>query len=177
MGLQTDLGYRVRPPNAAQRLVQQCASTRIGAWTFARSAPYLDRALLRLTHGRTTMAAVVAGIPVIMVTSTGRRSGEARTSPLLGVPMRDDLALVGTNFGQASLPAWYLNLTADRHGTVTYADRSVPVIAREAAGDEWDAVMRTAASIYPGYDAYRARIAGRDIPVLVLEADPSPPNG
>ena len=177
MGLQTDLGYRVRPPNGLQRLVQRGAATRPGAWTFARTARHLDRALLRLTHGRTTMAAVVAGIPVIMVTSTGRRSGEARTSPLLGVPVGDDLALVGTNFGQTSLPAWYLNLTADPHGTVTYADRSVRVVAREAAGDEWDAVMRTAASIYPGYDAYRARIAGRAIPVLVLEPDPSPPNG
>lgn len=177
MGLQTDLGYSVRPANRVQRLVQRGAATRPGAWVFARTARHLDRALLRMTHGRTTMAAVVAGIPVISVTSTGRRSGMSRTSPLLGVPVGDDLALVGTNFGQASLPAWYLNLTADPHGTVTYADRAVPVVAREATGDEWDAVLRTAASIYPGYDAYRARIAGRSIPVLVLESDPSRPSG
>ncbi|MBM3658701.1 MAG: nitroreductase family deazaflavin-dependent oxidoreductase [Actinobacteria bacterium] len=172
MGLQTELGYRVRPANAIQRATQRGASTKAGAWMFARTAHHVDGWVLRLTRGRSTLAGVVAGIPVITVTTTGRKSGRRRTSPLLGVPVGDDLALVGTNFGQTSVPAWYLNLTADPRGEVTYRDRTVAVIAREAVGEEREGVLRAAASIYPGYDAYRARITGRPIPVLVLEPAP-----
>lgn len=169
MGLQAELGYRLRPANPLQRVTQRLASTRSGAWMFAKTAHHLDGWVLRASRGRWTLAGVVAGIPVITVTCTGRRSGLPRTRPLLGVPFDGDLALVGTSFGQPSLPAWYLNLTSDPRGRVSYRDRAVDVVAREAVGEEWDAVLRTAASIYPGYDAYRARIRDRAIPVLVLE--------
>jgi deazaflavin-dependent oxidoreductase (nitroreductase family) len=172
VGLQSDLGYRVRPTNAIQRAIQRVASTTPGAWVFSHTARHLDAWVLRWTRGRSTLSGMVAGIPVITVTSTGRKSGRRRTSPLLGVPVGDDLALVGTNFGRTSLPAWYLNLAADPRGEVTYRDRTVAVVAREVQGDEWDAVLQTAASIYPGYDAYRARITGRPIPVLILEPAP-----
>jgi deazaflavin-dependent oxidoreductase (nitroreductase family) len=169
MGVQQELDYVVRPANAAQRWTQRFASSRPGAWTFARTAHHLDRLVLRATHGRSTLAGVVAGIPVVMVTSTGRRSGERRTMPLLGVPIGDDLALVGTNFGQAALPAWYFNFAADPRGEVSHRDRTVAIVARDATPDERTQVLRTAAAIYPGYDRYRERITGRDIPVLVLE--------
>ncbi len=168
MGLQADLGYRVRPPNLVQRATQRFAATRPGARLFALTAHHVDSWLLRRTRGRTSLAGVTAGIPVVTVTTTGRRSGRPRPLPLLGVPVGDDLALIGTNFGRASLPAWYLNLAADPHAVVEYRDRRVAVVAREATGDEWESVMGAAASIYRGYDAYRARIAGRPIPVLVL---------
>jgi len=170
MGLQHDLGYEVSAANGLQRATQRFASSRPGAWMFAKTAHHLDRLVLRATKGRSTLAAVVAGIPVVMVTSTGRRSGVRRTMPLLGVPIGDDLALVGTNFGQAALPAWYLNFGADPRGEVTYRDRTVAVVAREADADEQARVLQTAAAIYPGYDRYRERITGRAIPVLVLEA-------
>ncbi|MFM8302724.1 MAG: nitroreductase family deazaflavin-dependent oxidoreductase [Actinomycetota bacterium] len=168
MGLQAELGYRVRPANAAQRATQRMAATPPGAWLFARTAHHLDAWALRLSRGRITLGGLVAGIPVLTVTTTGRKSGQRRTLPLLGVPIGDDIALVGTNFGQDAMPAWYLNLAADPHGEVTYRDRTVPVVAREADDAEWDQVLRAAAGIYPGYDAYRARITNRRIPVLVL---------
>ena len=168
MGLQADLGYRVRPPNLVPRATQRFAATRPGARLFALTAHHVDSWLLRRTRGRTSLAGVTAGIPVVTVTTTGRRSGRPRPLPLLGVPVGDDLALIGTNFGRASLPAWYLNLAADPHAVVEYRDRRVAVVAREATGDEWESVMGAAASVYRGYDAYRARIAGRPIPVLVL---------
>lgn len=171
MGLQTELGYSVRPANRGQRVIQRVASTRAGSWTFARTAHHCDAFLLRATKGRATLAGLVAGIPVVTVTTTGRRSGQRRTMPLLGVPTGDDLALVGTNFGQAAAPAWALNLAADPRGQVTYRDRTVAVVAREATDVEREAVLRTAASIYPGYDRYRERITSRPIPVLVLEVD------
>lgn len=168
MGLQRELGYEVHAANGLQRVTQRFASSRPGAWTFAKTAHHLDRLVLRATKGRSTLAAVVAGIPVVMVTSTGRRSGEHRTMPLLGVPIGDDLALVGTNFGREHEPAWVGNLRADPRAAVEYRGTRIDVTARDATPEEHAAVLREAAHIYPGYDAYQERISSREIPVLVL---------
>ena len=177
MALQEDLDYRVGRANPLQRLTQRIASSRPGAWIFARAAHRLDGLVLRVSGGRSTMAGFVAGIPVVTVTTTGRRSGVPRTMPLLGVPIEGDLALVGTKFGQAAMPAWYLNLVADPHATVTSRDRTVAVTAREATPGERAEVLATAARIYPGYDSYRERITGRAIPVLVLGSAPGDREG
>jgi deazaflavin-dependent oxidoreductase (nitroreductase family) len=168
MGLQQLLGYRVRPANAAQRAVQRVAATRVGAWCAARATRPLDHLLLRVSHGRITVATVTAGIPVLTVTTTGRRSGLPRTTPLLGVPTGDDLAVIGTNFGQEHEPAWVANLRADPRAVVEYHGRRVPIVARDAEPAARDEILRVAARIYPGYDRYRARITSREIPVLVL---------
>ena len=66
----------------------------------------IDRPLHRWTGGRLTAPGLLAGLPVIMVTTTGARSGLARTMPLAGIPVADDLAVVGSNFAQARTPAW-----------------------------------------------------------------------
>jgi deazaflavin-dependent oxidoreductase (nitroreductase family) len=169
MGLQQELGYQVRPANAAQRAVQRVAATRGGAWCFARTARPLDVVLLRATRGRTTLAAVTAGIPVLTLTTTGRKTGRARIMPLLGVPTGDDLAVVGTNFGREHEPAWCANLRSDPRATIEYHGTRVAAVARDATPTERDAILRLAAGIYPGYDRYRERITTRAIPVLVLE--------
>ena len=168
MGLQHALGYTVTPANATQRAFQHVSSSRPGAWMFAHTAHHLDKLVLRATKGRTTLAGLSAGIPVLTITTTGRRSGLPRTMPLLGVPVGDDLALVGTNFGREHEPAWVGNLHADARAKVEYRGTLVDVVARDAAPDEREAVLREAARIYPGYDAYRERISTREIPVLVL---------
>ena len=105
MGSATELGYRHERGNPLQRAVQSIASTVPGAWTFAHLLPPLDRVTHRLTKGRGTLPGVLAGLPTLMVTTTGRRSGEPRTTPLIAVPVGDDLALLGTNFGQPATPA------------------------------------------------------------------------
>src|SRR5688572_611598 len=110
MGVAADLGYAHHRPNVVQRVMQSIASSRPGAWVFSRILSPLDRIVHRLSKGRVTVPEVVAGLPVVFVTTTGRRSGEPRPSPLIAVPIADTLALVGTNFGQASTPAWVLNL-------------------------------------------------------------------
>jgi len=168
MGLQQALGYTVAPANAAQRAFQHVSSSRPGAWMFAHSAHHLDKLVLRATRGRTTLAGLTAGIPVLTITTTGRRSGLPRTMPLLGVPVGDDLALVGTNFGREHEPAWVGNLHADPRAAVEYRGTRIDVSARDATTEERDAVLREAARIYPGYDAYQERISTREIPVLVL---------
>lgn len=170
MGLQQELGYTTRPANAGQRVVQRIASSRPGAWVFARMLHHVDKLVLRATRGRNTLASVVGGIPVLTITTTGRRSGLPRTMPLLGVPIGDDIALVGTNFGRETEPAWVGNLRADPRATVEHRGTRVAATARDATAEERDLVLRDAARIYPGYDRYRVRITTRDIPVLVLEA-------
>jgi deazaflavin-dependent oxidoreductase (nitroreductase family) len=172
MGLQQALGYTVKPANAAQRAFQHLSSSRPGAWMFAHTAHRLDKLLLRATHGRTTLAGLTAGIPVLTITTTGRKSGVPRTMPLLGVPVGDDLALVGTNFGREQEPAWVGNLHAEPRAVVEYRGTRIDVVGRDATADERDAVLHEAARIYPGYDAYRERISTREIPVLVLVLTP-----
>ncbi len=168
MGLCDTVGYEIRPANGAQRVFQRGASTRAGAWLFSKTAHHLDRALLRVTHGRTALATVVAGLPIITVTTTGARSGVPRPLPLLGIPIDGDLALIGTNFGQTNTPGWVHNLEAHPSARVAYGDRSVDVTARRATPHETDEALDAAARVYPGYDKYRERITGREVKVFVL---------
>jgi deazaflavin-dependent oxidoreductase (nitroreductase family) len=168
VGLCDAVGYEIRPANAAQRVFQRGASTKAGAWLFSKTAHHLDRVLLSVTHGRTALATVVAGLPIITVTTTGAKSGLPRELPLLGIPADGDLALIGTNFGQSNTPGWVYNLEADPSARVTYRDRSVDVTARRANPDETDAALIAAARVYPGYDKYRERITGREVKVFVL---------
>jgi deazaflavin-dependent oxidoreductase (nitroreductase family) len=168
MGSCDALGYEIRPANALQRGFQRGASTKAGAWLFSKTAHHADRVLLSLTHGRTALATAVAGLPVITVTTTGAKSGLPRSLPLLGIPIDGDLALIGTNFGQANTPGWVYNLEAEPSARVTYGDRSVDVTARRANPAETDTALAAAARVYPGYDKYRERITGREVKVFVL---------
>ena len=164
-----DLGYRFGRPNPAQRLVQRLASTRPGAWVFSRTARHLDDAVGRLTRGRTSAPEILAGLPVIDVTTTGRKSGLRRTSHLIAVPYADTLALLGTNFGQRSTPAWALNLEADPRASITHHRTTMEVVARPATEAERAAVLAGSAAVYGGYLKYQQRIAHRRLRIFLLE--------
>lgn len=172
MGVLDDLGYEVKPANRFQKLMQQIGSSRPGAWIFQRTLYAMDKVLFRLSKGRLTVPGLVAGLPVVMLTTTGAKSGEPRTMPLLGVPLDGDLAVIGSNYGQHTTPGWVYNLEADAHATVTYRDRTLPVLARRADEDETDRAFELAADVYPGYAKYRERADHRVIRVFVLEPNP-----
>jgi deazaflavin-dependent oxidoreductase (nitroreductase family) len=170
MGLAGDLGYTYQPPNAVQRAMQAFGASRPGAWMFSKTLRYMDRVVFALSKGRTSVPLLLAGLPVLRVTTTGRRSGQPRTSPLIAPPIGDTLALVGTNFGQPHTPAWVHNLEADPSATVEYRDATVAVRARPATDDERVEVWRAADRVYGGYAKYQERIdERRDIRVFVLE--------
>lgn len=172
MSLVEDLSYEFRPANRAQRGLQTVASSRPGAWFFAHTAPALDTWVDRLSRGRTSLSMLLAALPVLNVTTTGRKSGLRRTTHLVAIPIGGSLALIGSNFGQPSTPAWALNLEADPHATATYRGRSVAVLARPARPEEFEAVLRSAAPLYGGYSAYLERIGdGRRLRIFVLETD------
>lgn len=169
MGLADDLGYHLRRPHAFQRLIQAFASTRPGAWMFSKVLRHLDDVVGRLTSGGTSAPEVLAGLPVIDVVTTGRKSGQKRRSHLIAVPIDDTLAILGTNFGQPSTPAWVLNLEADPRASVTYRRTTVEASARAATEDERARVLAGSAQVYGGYLKYQQRITGRRLRIFVLE--------
>ncbi|GAA2154329.1 nitroreductase/quinone reductase family protein [Nocardioides koreensis] len=170
MGLAADLSYDLRRPNVFQRGVQAFASTRAGARLFSRLLPPMDRAATRLTHGRTSVPRLLAALPVLLVTTTGRRSGQPRDTHLIAVPIEDTLALLGTNFGQEHTPAWVHNLEADPRARVTHRGVSRQVVARPATDAEREQVLLNSAGVYGGYLKYQQRITGRRLRIFVLEA-------
>ncbi len=139
------------------------------AWLprYARYVVGLDRLLQRLTRGRVSLAAL-AGLPSLVLTTTGRRSGQPRSTPLLYTPYRDAYLVAGSNWGGATRPAWVLNLLADPAAEVSVRRRRHPVRARQVVGEEraalWQEMLRT----WPNYAKYAER-TDREIPVFVLE--------
>ncbi len=167
--LQQALGYELAHPNPLQRLAQRGASTRAGAWTLSRTLAPLDKAALRVTNERYTVAALVAGVPVITLHTTGARSGVRRSSPLIGVPLDGSLGIIGTNYGRRATPGWVYNLEATPSAEVTYRSATAAAFARPADEQEAEHVFSRGAGLYPGYDAYRERISNRSIRVFILD--------
>jgi deazaflavin-dependent oxidoreductase (nitroreductase family) len=172
VGLIDQLDYRVPEANRLQRLMWKVSSSRPGAWLFAQTLHHLDRLVLRLSRQRMTVPGVLAGLPIITLTTVGARTGRQRQVPLVGVPSGDQIAVIGTRFGHPRTPGWYFNLRAEPRAEVGYRGRAVPVVAREADGDERAAVWATGCRIYAGYQAYARRIDHRQIHVMVLEPPP-----
>ncbi|MET1059662.1 MAG: nitroreductase family deazaflavin-dependent oxidoreductase [Nocardioides sp.] len=170
MGLATELGYRHRNANLFQRQVQRFASTRPGAWLFAKFLRHLDDVVLRVTRGRHSAPELLAALPVLDLTTTGRKSGSPRASHLISIPVGDDLALIGSNFGQPNTPAWVLNLEAQPRAEVTYKQRTARVVARPASEDEARDVMHRSRAVYGGYEKYLQRVSGRRVRIFVLES-------
>ena len=172
VGLIDEIGYRTREANRFQRLIWKVSSSRPGAWLFAKTLHHIDRLVLQLSRERATVPGVLAGLPVITLATTGARTGQRREVPLVGVPSGDQIAVIGTRFGQRRTPGWYFNLRADPQAEVGYRGRTVPVVAHEADGDEREAVWARGCEIYAGYQAYARRIDHRQIHVMVLEPPP-----
>lgn len=169
MSVASELSYEPRPANPVQRAIQAFGASRPGAWLFARILPPLDTLVHRLTRRRHTLPSLLAGLPVVDLTTTGRRSGQPRTAHLIAVPYGEALAVLGTNFGQASTPTWVLNLEADPHARLTYRERSVDVVARPLVGDEAEELLGRAERLYAGYRKYQTRITGRRLRIFALE--------
>ena len=132
MGSLHELGFEVKPANALQRMIQAVGSSRPGAWLFSKTLYQPDKVLFKATGGRLTVPAFLAGLPVVMLTTTGAKTGQRRTMPLLGIPVGGDLAVIGSNYGQKNTPGWVYNLEADPSAAVGYRDRTVDVVARRA---------------------------------------------
>jgi deazaflavin-dependent oxidoreductase (nitroreductase family) len=127
--------------------------------------PHADRFLHKVTGGRVILSKAL--VPSMVLTTTGRRSGQPRTTPLACVPLDDGWYVVGSNFGQEAHPAWTGNLIADPKATVAYGRRTVPVTATLLDDDEKAAIWSTLTAVWPAYDDY-VRSSGRNIRVFHL---------
>ena len=170
------LGLSVLRANGIQRFVQKMAATRPCSWLLQRTVYPFDKVLYKRSNGRVTLPGLLAGIPVVMLTTVGVKSGEKRTIPLLGIPMDDgSVAVIGSNFGQKSTPGWVYNLRANPTARVGFRGRHVGVRARRANADEAEIAFAAAAPIYGGFASYRTRATHRTIEVFLLDPDVSEP--
>ena len=110
----------------------------------------------------------VKGSPTLILTTTGRRTGKSRSTPLIYGKRGDDLLVVASQGGSATPPAWYRNLEANPEVKVQVRGDKFEARARTAAAEEKPELWRIMTSIWPDYDEYQKRTE-REIPVIVLE--------
>ena len=108
------------------------------------------------------------GTTVLILTTTGRRSGEQRSTPLIYQQHGDDYVVVASKGGAPEHPAWYLNLEANPEANVQVLGDRFRARARTASAEEKPELWRIMSAAWPAYDDYQ-RNTGRDIPVVVLE--------
>jgi len=108
------------------------------------------------------------GVPTLLLTTTGRRSGQPRTTPLFYGRDGDRYLVVASRGGAPQHPAWYENLTARPDVRVQVMAERFAARARTASKAEKPALWKTMAAIWPAYEDYQARTA-REIPVVVIE--------
>jgi deazaflavin-dependent oxidoreductase (nitroreductase family) len=150
------------------------ALRRVGTTRFARTflgpkvLPHVDRWLHRVTGGRVVASDLL--FDTVMLTTTGRRSGQPRTTPLARLELDGTPVVIASNFGRPSHPAWSLNLLADPQATVEEAGHARAVVARRLDATEEERVWPQAVALWPGYATYRQTTEGlRDIRMFALE--------
>jgi deazaflavin-dependent oxidoreductase (nitroreductase family) len=107
------------------------------------------------------------GTKTLLLTTTGRRSGEQRTLPLIYAPHGDDYVVVASKGGNPQHPAWYLNLAANPDVEVQVGGDRFPATARTASPEEKRELWPIMTAEWPDYDNYQ-RKTDREIPVVVL---------
>jgi deazaflavin-dependent oxidoreductase (nitroreductase family) len=108
-------------------------------------------------------------LPTLLLTTTGRKSGEARSLPLIYGEHGDAYVVIASKGGLPNHPVWFLNLEAKPECELMVGAKKVSARARVAEGDERAQIWQRMAKIYPPYDAYQESAGERTIPVVVLD--------
>jgi deazaflavin-dependent oxidoreductase (nitroreductase family) len=140
-------------------------SNSLGA-TGLRAVGKLNAPLYRLTGGR--VGGKLGKAPILLLTTTGRKSGQPRTAPVLYLADGDRFVVINTNAGNAKTPAWSLNLRANPEAEVEVGRKRVKVRARLAEGEEREDLWRRHMEQYSGWEFYESKL-DRQIGVFVLE--------
>ena len=148
------------------RPVTAFVSSRFGAWVI-RHLARLDEWVLSKSKGRFTVFGPL-GLPLLILTTTGAKSGLLRSHPLLFVRDGDEAVIFGSNYGQAHHPAWTHNLEANPQATVAISGAQIPVVASRVT-DEKRYRENFARFVAEGrnYTAYQER-ADREIKMFAL---------
>ena len=126
----------------------------------------LNTPVYRLSRGR--IGGRVGQAPVLLLTTTGRKSGQRRTAPVVYLRDGERFVVINTNAGNAKVPAWSLNLAADPEAEVEVGRRRLRVRARVAEGEERAELWRKHIDQYAGFDEYDAEL-DREPKVIVLD--------
>lgn len=110
----------------------------------------------------------LAGIPMLLLSTQGRRSGKWRTTPLAYMPDGDRCVVLGSNNGLDRDPAWWLNLQSNPKARVQLRGRALEVACRRATPQEREALWPRMIATNPTWERYPRRTR-RDIPVVLLE--------
>jgi F420H(2)-dependent quinone reductase len=151
------------PQMPSDRVYTRLSTT--SAWAL-KAFGKLNVPLYRASRGR--LFGQVAGTPVLLLTSIGRRSGAVRTAPVVYLADGERLVVIGSNAGHKTAPAWSLNLEANPDAEVQIRGKRRKVRARVAEGEERAELWRKMNEQYSGFDDYDARTT-REIRVFVLE--------
>lgn len=136
-------------------------------------APALDLSLLGADHVRRyretdgEVGYLWNGVPSLILTTTGRKTGQPRDTPLICAADGDDFVVIASQGGAPTHPQWYLNLLATPSALVQVKANRFEVTAHVAEGEERDRLWRLMSAAWPSYDVYQSR-TDRVIPVVVL---------
>ena len=119
----------------------------------------------RLTGG--IVGGSFGGRPILLLSTTGRRSGRPRTTPLQYLEDGENMVVVASNGGNSWHPAWWLNLERNPQAEVQVGNKRMRVNAEKAEGEERERLWLLLVEMYSGYEGYQ-KTANREIPVVVL---------
>ena len=163
------IDYESRRPNPLRRLVRKATEIIPMSWIRPGVLLRIDREVFRLSGRRTTLSAWISGLPIVMLTTTGARTGQPRTVPVLVLPDGDRLVVIATNFGRPNHPSWYYNLLAHPQAVVTWKGVGLEMRASELKGEERQLWVDRGVEAYPWWEQYHQHAAPRQVPVITLE--------
>jgi deazaflavin-dependent oxidoreductase (nitroreductase family) len=108
------------------------------------------------------------GVPILLFTTKGRKSGEPRRNAIIFTRDGDNYVIIASHGGAPKHPAWFLNILADPHVEVQVKSEKFQAVARVAEGAERERLWAASAKVWPNYNVYTTRTT-REIPVVVLE--------
>ena len=120
----------------------------------------------RANHGKVT--GMFANAPLLLLTTTGAKSGATRVNPVAYSTAGDDIVIIASKAGAPTNPDWYYNLVANPRVTVELPDEMFEARARVTEDPERERLFRAQAALMPGFNDYEAKTT-RKIPVVVLE--------
>ena len=154
------------PQNPLHRAGRRLAKSRFGSWMALNVANKVDPYLMRVSRGHLKLP---SGMPTVLLTHTGAKSGKRRTTPLVYFTEGSNAIVIASQTGKARHPAWFHNLKAHPEVELWAGGRGGSYRAREAEGDERERLWKLATQLYPGYDDYQRKATERRIPVVVCE--------
>ena len=107
------------------------------------------------------------GVPILLMTSTGRKSGQERTIPIIFTPYGDSWVIMASRGGSPTHPGWYHNVQENPNVKVQVKGDVYEAVARTAPSPEREAIWAEAVKAWPNYNVYQSRTE-RQIPVVVL---------